>query len=201
VEVDVSALEDPEGRKADLIDGAIDEASMSHATFGNYAQGVEAVDAALPEGWQNRLVRFETAGTRGVVAWRLEHCVTRPPHAELAGCSCIKDLIREASEGPAYRPENEIQPTRRIDTPSTSRLERSRTQTDAAEIVGSSQSRIVKTEAGYPSVSRDLLVSTLPSLGTGTEAVTGLPVGASQPRVAVECQMRCAPLTLSAEQS
>ena len=72
VEVDVAALEDPEGRKADLIDGAIGEASMFHATFGYYAQGVEVVTAVLPDGWEGRLVRFETAGTRGVVAWCLE---------------------------------------------------------------------------------------------------------------------------------
>lgn len=26
----------------------------------------------LPEGWQDRLVRFQTAGTRGVTAWCLE---------------------------------------------------------------------------------------------------------------------------------
>ena len=56
VEVDVAALEDPKGEKADLIDGAIGEASMFHATFGYYAQGVEAVTAVLPEGWQDRLV-------------------------------------------------------------------------------------------------------------------------------------------------
>jgi len=72
VEVDISALEDPEGKKADLIDGAIGEASMFHATFGYYAQGVEPVTAVLPEGWQDRLVRFQTAGTRGVIAWCLE---------------------------------------------------------------------------------------------------------------------------------
>ncbi|MGW8265936.1 MAG: DUF6036 family nucleotidyltransferase [Longimicrobiales bacterium] len=72
VEVDVAALEDPEGRKADLIDGAIGEASMFHATFGYYAQGVEAVTAVLPDGWEGRLVRFRTAGTLGVVAWCLE---------------------------------------------------------------------------------------------------------------------------------
>ena len=45
---------------------------MFHATFGYYAQGVEAVTAVLPDGWQDRLVRFETAGTRGAVAWCLE---------------------------------------------------------------------------------------------------------------------------------
>ena len=72
VEVDVAALEDPEGRKADLIDGAIGEASMFHATFGYYAQGVEAVTAVLPKGWENRLVQFQTKGTRDVIAWCLE---------------------------------------------------------------------------------------------------------------------------------
>ncbi|MGD2124136.1 MAG: hypothetical protein PVJ76_20470, partial [Gemmatimonadota bacterium] len=50
IEVDVAAFQDPEGRKADLIDGAIGEASMFHATFGYYAQGVEAVTAVLPDG-------------------------------------------------------------------------------------------------------------------------------------------------------
>lgn len=34
VKVDVAALEDPEGRKVDLIDGVIGEAPMFHATFG-----------------------------------------------------------------------------------------------------------------------------------------------------------------------
>jgi len=72
VEVDVAAFEDPEGRKADLIDGAIGEASMFHATFGYYAQGVETVTAVVPAGWQGRLVRFQTPGTRGVIAWCLE---------------------------------------------------------------------------------------------------------------------------------
>jgi hypothetical protein len=72
VEVDVAALEDPDGRQADLVDGAIGEASMFHATFGYYAQGVEAVTAVLPEGWRDRLVRFESPATRGVVAWCLE---------------------------------------------------------------------------------------------------------------------------------
>jgi hypothetical protein len=33
---------------------------------------VEAVTAVLPDGWEGRLVRFETAGTRGMVAWCLE---------------------------------------------------------------------------------------------------------------------------------
>ena len=56
VEVDVVAFDDADGRKADLIDGSIGEASMFHATFGYYAQGVGESTAVLPEGWQDRLL-------------------------------------------------------------------------------------------------------------------------------------------------
>lgn len=73
IEVDVAAMrDDADGRMADLIDGSIGEASMFHATFGYYAQGVVATTAVLPEGWRERLVRFESPGTNGVVAWCLE---------------------------------------------------------------------------------------------------------------------------------
>lgn len=72
VEVDVAAFGDVEGRLADLLDGSIGEASMFHATFGYYAQGVVESTAVLPDGWRDRLVRFETPGTNGVVAWCLE---------------------------------------------------------------------------------------------------------------------------------
>lgn len=72
VEVDVAALKDSEGRLADLLDGAFGEASMFHATFGYYVQGVVESTAILPSGWQNRLIRFEASGTNGVLAWCLE---------------------------------------------------------------------------------------------------------------------------------
>lgn len=72
VEVDVAVPDDPEGMKADLIDGSIGEGSMFHQTFGYYAQGVVEKTAVLPRGWRDRLVRFETPATNGVVAWCLE---------------------------------------------------------------------------------------------------------------------------------
>lgn len=72
VEADVAALDDPDDRKADLIDGAIGEASAFHETFGYYAQGVSESTAILPRGWQDRLIRYETPDTNGVVAWCLE---------------------------------------------------------------------------------------------------------------------------------
>ena len=72
MEADIAALEDVDGRMADLIDGAIGEASMFHATFGYYAEGVVSSTAVLPSGWRERLVRFETPATAGVAAWCLE---------------------------------------------------------------------------------------------------------------------------------
>jgi hypothetical protein len=72
VEAGVAALEDPDDHKADLIDGAIGEASVFHGTFGYYAQGVSESTAVLPAGWRDRLRRYETPATNGVVAWCLE---------------------------------------------------------------------------------------------------------------------------------
>ncbi len=45
---------------------------MFHSTFGYYAHGVAETTAVLPTGWRDRLVRFESPATRGVVAWCLE---------------------------------------------------------------------------------------------------------------------------------
>jgi hypothetical protein len=71
-EVDVAVPGDVDGSKADLIDGSIGEASMFHSTFGYYAQGVVETTARLPTGWRERLIRYETPATNGVVALCLE---------------------------------------------------------------------------------------------------------------------------------
>lgn len=57
---------------ADLIDGALGEASHFDDTFGYYAQGVGAETAVIPAGWQQRLVRVQTPATRGAIGWCLE---------------------------------------------------------------------------------------------------------------------------------
>jgi hypothetical protein len=48
----------------DLIDGALGQDSTFDSTFGYYADGVDfsTVDWA-PQGWRDRVIRFETAGT------------------------------------------------------------------------------------------------------------------------------------------
>lgn len=103
VEVDVAAMGgDAEGRMADLIDGSIGEASMFHATFGYYAQGVVETTAVLPAGWRERLVRFETPGTNGVVAWCLEPhdlwvskaIAGRPKDLEFCQALLDRELVR-----------------------------------------------------------------------------------------------------------
>jgi hypothetical protein len=56
VEADISFFDDPDAVKADLIDGAIGEASSFHDAFGVYGQGVTLETATLADGWRDRLV-------------------------------------------------------------------------------------------------------------------------------------------------
>lgn len=72
IETDIAALSDPDGTKADLIDGSIGELSTFQETFGYYAHGVMPKTAVLPAGWRKRLVPFRTSGTNGVTALCLE---------------------------------------------------------------------------------------------------------------------------------
>ena len=54
---------------ADLLDSAIGEASVFQLQFGFYVDGVSVSTAILPTGWRDRLVRYETPATNGIVAW------------------------------------------------------------------------------------------------------------------------------------
>lgn len=70
VEADVYPRHHPE--RADLIDGSIGEGSPFHATYGYYAQGVDASTSILPAGWEDRLVPVRNPNTRGATGWCLE---------------------------------------------------------------------------------------------------------------------------------
>lgn len=72
VEADILPVSDPEGTKADLIEGTIGEGSLFHETFGIYAQGVGETTARLPEGWRERLIPIRNDNTLGITAHCLE---------------------------------------------------------------------------------------------------------------------------------
>ncbi len=101
VEVDVALADDPDGAKADLVDGSIGEASMFHATFGYYAQGVTTATATLPRSWQDRLVEFRTPATNGVTAlclevhdlWISKAIASRPKDLEFCRALVDKKLV------------------------------------------------------------------------------------------------------------
>ena len=72
IEVDVAALEDNDGSKADLINASIGELSMFQASFGYYAQGVTPNTAVLPEGWRERLIPYRSENIGNVTAFCLD---------------------------------------------------------------------------------------------------------------------------------
>ena len=72
IEADLAFLADPDGSKADRVDGAIGELSRFHETFGYYAQGVSVTTAVLPLGWRERTVDFATPGAAPARARCLE---------------------------------------------------------------------------------------------------------------------------------
>ena len=72
IEADLAFLVDPDGSKADRLDGAIGELSRFHETFGYYAQGCGVATAVLPSGWEARTVEFTTPGAAPARARCLE---------------------------------------------------------------------------------------------------------------------------------
>ena len=63
IEVDIAFPFDPDGSRADRVDGAIGELSRFQETFGYYLHGVGLESAALPAGWRDRLVVLDTPRT------------------------------------------------------------------------------------------------------------------------------------------
>jgi hypothetical protein len=72
VEADVAFFDDPDATKADRVDGAIGEMSPFHQMNAYYAQGVEISTAILPDGWRDRLVRFDSHSAEPATALCLE---------------------------------------------------------------------------------------------------------------------------------
>lgn len=72
IEADLAFVVDPDGEKADRVDGAIGELSRFHEAFGYYVQGVSVTTAVLPIGWRERTVVFEPIGAAPARARCLE---------------------------------------------------------------------------------------------------------------------------------
>ena len=72
LEADVLPLDDPDGSKADLIDGVLGELSRFDETFGIHGDGVSPGTAVLPDGWQDRLIVYANTNTNGISALCLE---------------------------------------------------------------------------------------------------------------------------------
>lgn len=70
MEADIYPKNNPE--KADKVDGAIGEGSSFHELHGYSAQGVGEKTAALPKGWERRLVAVNNENTGGVTGYCLE---------------------------------------------------------------------------------------------------------------------------------
>jgi hypothetical protein len=94
LESDVLPLDDPDGSKADLIDGALGEFSPFDETHGIHADGVSEGTSVLPEQWRDRLIAYTNANTNGVTGLCLERhdlCVAKL----VANREKDRDFVRE----------------------------------------------------------------------------------------------------------
>jgi hypothetical protein len=94
LEGDILPLDDPDGLKADLIDGALGELSLFDSTHGVHADGVSENTSVLPAGWRERLIPYINANTNGVTGLCLERhdlCVAKL----IANREKDRDFVRE----------------------------------------------------------------------------------------------------------
>jgi len=80
LEVDLLPLEDPDGKKADKIAGALGELTQFDAEYGIHADGVSEATAVLPSGWRERLITYCNPNTNGISGLCLERhdlCVAK----------------------------------------------------------------------------------------------------------------------------
>lgn len=121
IEADISALEDDDGTKADLIDGSIGELSTFQETFGYYAQGVTPDTAVLPSGWRKRLVPYRSPGTNGVTAlclephdlWVSKAIANRPKDREFCQALIEREIVDTATLRARLRSVRNVDPVLR----------------------------------------------------------------------------------------
>lgn len=72
MEIDIAAVDDPDGSKADMIAGSLGEMTRFQQMYGYWVDGVHIDLIRLPEGWRDRLVAVCNASTNGATGWCLE---------------------------------------------------------------------------------------------------------------------------------
>ncbi len=72
LEADIAFLDDPDRTKADEVEAAIGEMSRFHQEYGVYAEGIHVSTAILPDGWMDRVVRWDLQSSRPADARFLE---------------------------------------------------------------------------------------------------------------------------------
>lgn len=72
MEADIGALNDPDEFLADMIDGTLGERTQFHDMYGFYVDGITTNTPKAPPDWMDRLVRYESPSTNGVVAWCID---------------------------------------------------------------------------------------------------------------------------------
>lgn len=77
MEADLAFFDDPDETKSNRVDGAIGELSSFHEMYAYYGQGVSLTTAVLPQGWRQRLVKYEnlSTGTAHAVCLEPHDCV------------------------------------------------------------------------------------------------------------------------------
>lgn len=93
-EADIVFLDDPDRRKADLVNVFIGELSEHQMKWGTYAEGVHIDSIVLPMGWQERLARWSREPSSALFLDRHDLCaakLARGAHKDLDFVGALVD--------------------------------------------------------------------------------------------------------------
>lgn len=96
-EADLAPFDDPTGEKSAAVEGSLGQLSQFHATFGYYADGVDFGTALPPDGWESRLVPFESPGAepgRGLCLERHDLAVAKLVAGRVKDLEFVDALLR-----------------------------------------------------------------------------------------------------------
>jgi hypothetical protein len=126
-DADVYPRNHPE--RADLVEGSIGELSPFHETYGDYAQAVGRGTAAVPEGWEARLVVVPTTAGRGLCREPHDLVISEYAAGREKDRAYVRSALRHRLVDPAILLERLAQTP--VDTPTRQRIA-TQIQADAA---------------------------------------------------------------------